>query len=325
MSRASLTVHGVPVEDLLEALHETSTLLTDSTLRFGGLLGGWSNLNLLLTSDRRRMVLKLPARTTARSKEGYGVLMQRHLDLSRTGLSPRPLETGWIDAPVEVPYILLQFVEGTVYPAPSAIPISALSALRRAIDSLNTAKCDSATALSRPSDLLDLHIDAVSSAADRSGVSSDTIALLHELLPLADAVRSHCEHLPWSGGLIHGDLSESNIVFREGNAVLLDLESLSTGHRLYDVAHLTVQNAVEVIDCPPTLVQEGETEVVSRFVPLALVAVISWSIERLADMDSGLIETALVNETTYRSIRRYVSDKIALLRMTLSGNPSIAQ
>ncbi|MGQ4872157.1 MAG: hypothetical protein ACP6IT_10045, partial [Candidatus Thorarchaeota archaeon] len=116
MSRASLTVHGVPVEDLLKALHETSTLLTDSTLRFGGLLGGWSNLNLLLTSDRRRMVLKLPARTTAGSEEGYGVLMQRHLDLSRTGLSPRPLETGWIDTPVEVPYILLEFVEGTVYP-----------------------------------------------------------------------------------------------------------------------------------------------------------------------------------------------------------------
>ncbi|MHA1654317.1 MAG: phosphotransferase [Candidatus Thorarchaeota archaeon] len=325
MSRASLTVHGVPVEDLLEALCETSTLLTKQDVRFGGLLGGWSNLNLLLISDRQRIVLKLPAHTTAESMGGYDLLMQRHQDLSRIGIAPRPLEAGWIDTPVEAPYILLEFVEGRVYPTPSTIPISALSALRHAIDSLNTARCDSATALSRPSNLLDLHINAVSSATDRRGISSNTIALLHELLPLADAVRSHCEHLPWSGGLIHGDLSESNIVFREGNAVLLDLESLSTGHRLYDVAYLTVQNAVEVIDCPPTLVQEGETEVVSRFVPLALVAVISWSIERLADMDSGLIEAALVNETTYRSIRRYVSDKIALLRMTLSGNQSIAQ
>lgn len=51
-----------------------------------------------------------------------------------------------------------------------------------------------------------------------------------------DAVRAMFENVPDRDTFVHGDYNVGNLMFQNGNAILIDMADASTGHPIYDVA-----------------------------------------------------------------------------------------
>ncbi len=309
-------VHGWPLRDLIGAVVPESAALT-SVPAIVGVLGGWSNVNVLLeTGAGQRLVLKVPAVRDV-TVAHYEMLAARYRALASRDLMPSPIEVGCLGE-LTIPYLLLEYVDGEVYSSPSAMPPDRLVFLRDALARLWDSRVGDAPVFRSSIDYL-VHLIGTLEQCDGPELFSELVPAV-SYSDTIDRIRDVCLSMHWSQALIHGDLSESNIVFTEGRVWLLDPEALCFADPRLDIAYLSVQHEHEgptemirhLFDSPELRPESGHTV-------LALLSCITWSVQRIVDIDRGRVTEHLATGDVRQRIGAYVRQKMGLLALELDA------
>ncbi|MEM2141803.1 MAG: phosphotransferase [Candidatus Thorarchaeota archaeon] len=281
-------------------------------------LGGWSNINLLLVVDGRRMVLKMPCLRMHYSTNPFELQYRSYRTLSDEGIAPRPVSFGRLDDEYKTPFILLDFAEGMILDDLRLFGTVRLNQLSSLLNHLNSTHVPGLPAFRSPA----MYLEALLSRLEpeviiSDGVSPDTTDLLHGLSELVGPLRSYLESMnEWDMMTIHGDLQESNIVFTTSGPMMLDLESLMVADPSLDLAYLFVQRDGDMIRrYPPELVHDESTASrVNSLIPLALVSAVAWTIERLSWLDRGLLDDCIAKVMNRDRMVNYVRSKLLILQ-----------
>ncbi|NWF95954.1 MAG: aminoglycoside phosphotransferase family protein [Candidatus Thorarchaeota archaeon] len=310
MTRHQGLIHGLTVSQLELLLNEA--ICWDEPVRLAPQpLGGWSSINLLGVTDSERVTVKLPARVPPYPENPFERLHSVYKKVGASGVCPRPLASGRLADRAKTPFLILQFVEGrTVSDIEDLLPAT-VTELRRALARLNSTDAIEGEVYDRPSDMLRYHCARV------------RLAIAHHSLPEADLFLRTTEGLneyldntcEWTQAVVHGDLQEPNILLTDRGVVLLDLESCCVADPFYDLSYLSVQRAGGGMKAVSKhLVHSLEESRVESLAPLSLSSVISWSLERLAAEECGLIESSVSSPRSRDAIRRYVRSKLTHLK-----------
>ncbi len=287
-------------------------ILTDETRIGETILGGWSNINLEAYLGSMKMVIKLPAVKTVHSRSHYDRIAKNHSALADIGLAPRVLATGFLDD-LSLPFMILEYVDGTVYSSPAEISSHEMNELRHALERMNAINSPALPYYPDAVSFLDHILQPLRNLTMHSSDSVRINTILSHVLEIAESLRDACDGVPWSRRVMHGDLSESNILFTIRGPFFLDLESISIGEPLFDLAYLSVQHADVIVPRMAVIHEMIDSNTIKILQSMALVAVIGWSLVWSSHMDQGLVESAVATEARYRSIIRYTDSKYQLL------------
>ncbi len=305
-------VYGLTIDQLSSLLKQASSLNLDRLHIENSLLGGWSNLNLLVRNGSDKYTLKFLTLMIFSDTTLYDRNASIYNALNQYGLAPRVLETGILDGPAPIPYMLVEFIDGTVYSDPTLIPDDRMRDLKVAHDKLSSLEIPGVPSYDSALHYIDHMIESMKvlvSKFDLGAAQKFALRLL-DLVPDVNNIIADC---PWSHKLMHGELSESNVVFTDQGAVFLDVPSVAIGEPLYDVAYLSVQHAQKVIHPPPILCGGRPTEELDSLRCLALFHVISWSIRYLHFCDIGFVEPNLSTIPIRTALVSYIENKLTYL------------
>jgi len=307
-------IHGHTIYEIQHLLHSTCEHIQKDVVLDTSSLGGWSNINIQGTSEGTKFVLKLPWSIMHFDTNPYSKLGSLLTSLSRSKLATPPMAVGRLPDKNETPYMLLHYLDGTTYSSISNASREELQALKDTLHQLSLQKPSGLRKYVTPFDYLtELYIEVTSHNALPSG-STETMSLVQEFQEQYTKLSSKIEALGiWSGTLMHGDLWEPNILFQDGQVILLDFESCSYGDSIYDLAYLLEASDGPPIEELPVLLYSHYKENVNSFRPIALMALIGWSLDRLLFLDAGLVEQNLSTPKIRKSIVRYTQAKISRL------------
>ncbi|MHA1770988.1 MAG: phosphotransferase [Candidatus Thorarchaeota archaeon] len=312
MAGIDSVVRGLPLSQLARLLVDSSSIITQDTIIDGTRLGGWSNINLLARNGTQRIVVKFPALLTERSPTHYEQVARVYNILSSVDLAPSVLETGYIDE-VALPFIVMTYIEGVVHLVPDELSPAEMSVLRSGLSRLNTLDIPGLPRYPDATSYLSHLIEPLRMLLDDPVQGTRIVDYATQVITLSDSVREACEGLSWSRKVMHGDLSESNLVFTQTGLVLLDLDSICIGDPLYDIAYLSVQNAERIIPWPQSIFEVEDRSLINSLQCLSLVSVLCWSILRLNQMNQGVIDNLLIDANTRQTLVRYILSKLKLL------------
>lgn len=312
MANADLVVHGMTLSQMTRYLVDSSSIITSDTIIDGTRLGGWSNINLLARRGSQQLVVKFPALSIEHSPTYYDRVARVHGILSSVDLSPSVLETGYIDE-MALPFIVMTYIEGTVHSAPDELNLAEMLMLRSGLAKLNALHISELPAYPTAVSYLTHLLEPLRMLFDDPLQNIQLEDYATQVIGISDSLREKSKGLPWSSKVIHGDLSESNLVFTQNGVVFLDLDSIGIGEPLYDVAYLTVQHAHGVIPWPHSVFEVEDRSMVTTLQCLSLVSVLCWSILRVNQMDQGVIDRSLIASGTRQALVQYIRSKLGLL------------
>ncbi|MFW9933750.1 MAG: phosphotransferase [Candidatus Thorarchaeota archaeon] len=286
------TYHGYSLEELNELVK--SKIDFDGEIRLDStLLEGWSSLNILgYHNNNPAFILKLPKSSEVQNFDNINLI---HNQLSKFDLCPRPLYHGMLDDD-DLPSIVLEYISGRMYDSPFDISQEDYWRLGNVLERLATLTI---RGIPEYSDAVE-HLNAITRPMELRiydygrNLTRGLSHLFEEFISLADVSRNRLEGCKWDPVTVHGDLFERNIVFREDVVILLDMEECCVSDRFYDRAYLFAQSYTE-----KALSEEDPIRTVCprdhwlNLEILALCSVITWSLQRLLDLELGLIELNL--------------------------------
>ena len=102
---------------------------------------------------------------------------------------------------------------------------------------------------------------------------------------------------------------------------MLDLESCCIGEPSYDIVYLYTQQTTSTLSDYPAVRNHLDLDQVQidSLESLALISVLSWSIERLLNITLGRVEHYLVDTGIQERILKYVNNKSARLNELLNA------
>jgi Ser/Thr protein kinase RdoA (MazF antagonist) len=112
---------------------------------------------------------------------------------------------------------------------------------------------------------------------------------------------------------MHGDLWEPNILFQDGAVLLLDFELCCIGDTLYDRAYLMEASDGPPVKSLPDFLSDEILRHIEGLRPVALMSLVSWSLERLVYMDAGIVEPNLTSPHIRENVVRYSRMKLSRL------------
>ncbi len=312
-----MTFHGYSIREMNEMV--ASVLNTDGEIQLStSLLEGWSSVNILGFLDNKpSFVLKLPKSSEINDFERqYKV----HLELAKYDICSRPLYMGRLSDSHELPVLILEYVDGHIYESPYEILTEDIEKLKDALAKLARihledvprylAAIDYLNAIARP---LEFHIYDYG-----KGLTKGLQSLFDSFIELSDTSRSQLEGCAWNPVTIHGDLFERNVVFQNDRAVLLDMEECCVADSSYDLVYLFVQSySTGTLSYQHPLRGCCSREHWDSLEILALCSVIKWSLQRLLDLELGLIELNLAQMVSVDLIKVYVDEKMGILSTLL--------
>ncbi len=313
MCRESFTsIHGLSKDELENSLRNT---LTESTIDVSScLLGGWSNLNILITINGQKGVLRLPGLVTEFEtnpfENEYALLSTLHTH----GISPRPVFIGRLHNNMNTPFIIYEFVKGRVIGSFDEFSNAEKSLLKQSLSVLSQTHAPFVPFFKSASDYIDSLMNKISDVQLEISPHDPLLELIAELEVQLMSIYSYINDIEWRTGFMHGDLQENNIVFCKDRAVFLDFEFSAIGDPLLDIAYLHNQRFhSSVID--ESLIPQGDSvERASDLVPLALAFAISWGIEHIAHYSNGLLEPNLMVHKTHENVVLYTKSKLKELK-----------
>ncbi len=309
-------------------LHELGRLVNDVWRGRGSITvgseaqGGWDSISLIARTPEQTYVLKFPAlkgphRTHPYAQE-YGVMDF----LFRKGLCPRPVQFGRLEDDMHTPFMMTEYVEGTIPSSLDQMPMSSLEMLRQAISVLSQLRPTGIPSYKKASDYLKHIAELV--ARSTKGPSSPSSLLTISVSSFGQAVKELRMNMDascvWSEKTMHGDLQESNIVLQRDRVLLLDLGSCCVGEPLFDLAYLIsqVEGARDHRVQGGVFAKSAEASKIEALVPLALASAIGWSIGFLANLEREMIEPDLVTPDVGTRVAAYVNQKMDYLRSYLT-------
>jgi aminoglycoside phosphotransferase (APT) family kinase protein len=309
-----LKIHGYSLPQIQQLLVESCDLIDKDVVLETTPLGGWSNINLRGSSQGYEFVLKLPWSISDYETNPYLHLFDLLAFLSKSGLATAPLAIGRFPDRKETPFMLLQYADGIARPSISQATHEELQSLNDTLRRLSQLRPPGLQRYKTPLAYLDEMHWRVVHHEELSSTSADVMNLVSTFRKEYTRFHPIIEALDeWSETTMHGDLWEPNILFQDGGVLLLDFELCCIGDTLYDLAYL-----MEASDGPPvgSLPNFLSGEILQRtegLRPVALMSLVSWSLERLIFMDAGLVEPNLTSPQIRRNVIRYSKMKLSRL------------
>ncbi|MHA2140522.1 MAG: aminoglycoside phosphotransferase family protein [Candidatus Thorarchaeota archaeon] len=311
-------VHGHSLLELEGMLLESCDLFDKKVELDTESLGGWSNVNICGHSGELDFVLKLPWSVSSLDEGHYKKLYDTSLFFSNLGIASKPLALGCLTDSAQTPFILFEYVEGTIHESLSDFSSSEIVSLRKSLDILSKQKPSGLKQYDSPSKYL---TDAINPVVDHAGFtdcSEELSQLITSYTKTHDTLLSYANSLDsWSSSIMHGDLWTPNILMKNGKVVLLDFEACAYGDRFFDLACLLEPFNNPPLSNHPRLVNSDELDDVDSLRPIANSYLITWSLERLLSMESGLVEPNLASTEVRSSLIEYINSKMIRLKSLL--------
>ncbi|TFG04097.1 aminoglycoside phosphotransferase family protein [Candidatus Thorarchaeota archaeon] len=312
MSEELHGVHGLSLGELTRQLTFKVPSLGDLSIHRSP-IGGWTNVNLLAESNSKKYVVKLPQLRVPYLENPYESQFRTYEHFSQLGICPEPIAFGRLDTEIETPFLVLRFVEGEIIPNLSEMSSRQLDMIREV---MATFASSSPQGLPRHESSLDYShhlLGKLENTLDQynapSSLVSDSVKTLRSITDSLLALGAFDD--TWPKDVMHGDLQEPNIVFTESEVMFIDLEETSIGESLYDIAYLVVQNPKHgpTRKIPSQLARDDEPRI-RQLMPLALLSVIAWTLDRIVRTEAGVLEESLGRPTTSEVLRSYLNSKM---------------
>jgi aminoglycoside phosphotransferase (APT) family kinase protein len=311
MKRPISKIHGHSLEDMQNLLCDTCECIEKGVVLCSTSIGGWSNINIRGTSQELEFVLKVPWSIMHYDTNPYSKLFALLTYLSKFKLTEPPIAFGRLPDKNETPYMILPYVKGKIYSSIEDATREELLALKDTLHRLSLQKPPGLKKYTTPSEYMIEINDRISRNRFLSSCSKAVESLIHSFQKQYTKLSSDVEALgTWSGILMHGDLWEPNILFQNGRITLLDFESCSYGDPLFDLAYLLEAADRPPMTEPPFLLSSENRNLVKSYRPIALMALVNWSLERLLFMDAGQVEENINTSEIRDNIVRYTSAKL---------------
>ncbi|MGY5876874.1 MAG: aminoglycoside phosphotransferase family protein [Candidatus Thorarchaeota archaeon] len=309
-------VHGHSVSELAELLRNSWDVSKTDCMLNSVTLGGWTSFNILVESKGARYVLKLPAIIGHHEANPYRYQFNAASQISREGLCPRPVEIGRFSNRNETPYCIYEYVEGQVRPSISSFSQDDLHEISSHLSRLSNLNPTDLKAFSKPSDYLSHIVQNTKSVAEMSTSQSTLLRTsLDKLVSTLDYTDEIDSNTKWSSKLMHGDLHESNIVFRADGLYFLDLEACCYGEPLYDFSYILIESDEDdsSSDLESLKASQMDSETSWALDILATVSVTAWTIERLLYIEADRVDPLLASVETRNAMFGYLNAKLSIL------------
>ncbi len=311
-------VHGHTLLELESMLKECCGLFDCEVKLEDESLGGWSNVNIRGHSGNLDFVLKLPWSVSSLDVGHYKKLYHTSLFFSNLGIASKPLAFGNLTDFGLTPFILFEYIEGTIYDSLSDFSGPEIVSLRKTLDILSKQKPSGLKQYDSPSEYLTYLHNIVANHAGFTDCSEELSQLITSYTKTYDTLLSYADSLAsWSSSIMHGDLWTPNIIIKSGKVVLLDFETCAYGDRIYDLACLLEPFNNPPLNNFPGLVNSVELDGANSLRPIAVSFLVAWSLERLLSMESGLVEPNLVSTEVRSSLINYIKSKMFRLKSFL--------
>lgn len=300
-------IHGVPVQHVEIQLRE---LLQVDDLRFhtSKALGGMTNLDLIARSGDAKLVFKFPSIKKDFSDNPYLHEFTTMVYFSKRELCPKPLATGFVDLSSNIPFLAYFFESGYVHSSTKQISLPQWNSLLNSLETIHgslppdTKEIDTPTEFlsSLTASVLDLDLNSCSPMLrELHSRFSSAVMYLHDYIV----------NWTWTNSTIHGDLRLSNILFQDNQALLLDWAHCSRASHLFDFAYFCIEPMKEQRFQTETPFKLEKHETRNRMEALALVSVLSWTIERLYYVELDMVDPFLLDSDLPVSLITYAKSK----------------
>ena len=320
MTKRQLTrIHGHSIQELERMVHDACNLFDEEVSLERENLGGWSNINIRGHSSGIEFVLKLPWSISTFKTDSYKHLYDISMYFNKLDLAAFPLSMGQLSDTMSTPYILFEYVGGIVHDSLTEFTAQELFSLKTCLQLLTQQKPPGLSRYKSPSDHLTTNYALVENHEGLSIASHDVNQLIDTFNDFYPEILSFTDSLgSWSPSIMHGDLWIPNIVFKSGHITLLDFEACAYGNPLFDLAYLLETPVSIFTDKIPGLVCLEDTDEVNSLRPLVVAFLVSWSLERLLSMESGLVEPNLDTLENRSALIDYTLSKMTRLKTLLS-------
>ena len=314
MKNPVVRIHGHTINELQNLLQNSCELVQNNLVLDTSSLGGWSNINIRGTSEGTKFVLKLPWSKKHFDSNPYSELNGLLTHLSRSKLTYPPISIGRLPDRNETPFMLLHYLEGKLLSSIADASREELLALRNTLHELSCQKPPGLRKYATPFKYFAKFYDEITNHDVLSRGTTEVASLVRAFKEYHIKLSPKIEALEeWSRNLMHGDLWEPNILFQDGKVRLLDFEFCSYGDPIYDLAYLLEANEEPLTEQPPDLLYGDRMKHVISYRPIALVALIGWSLNRLLFMDASLVEPNLNTPLIKKNMLRYTHAKMSRL------------
>ena len=308
-------VHDHSLEELRALLADELGVAVISMVLEPTLLGGWTNINLRMKILASSYTLKLPGRVDfgpSHSPFQYEYDIQKRV--AEAGLSPKPYTIGRLSDRKETPFVVYEYAEGLILSDIREFEETHRELLSGALTRLRTLQPQKSHLFTKTSD----YIEAIGKGIS-SSPTPDLNSLIERSLKCKELLFEQCtDAKPWSGVLMHGDLQTSNVLLQEDSAIFLDLESCARGNSFFDLAYLLVQSPESrPLNDIRGLYSKSDGIHIEHLIPVALYAVICWTLSRLLCIERGVMEENLVPLHNRQAMTNYISTKLIELEHVL--------
>ncbi|MHA1908975.1 MAG: aminoglycoside phosphotransferase family protein, partial [Candidatus Thorarchaeota archaeon] len=222
-SRIVDTIYGTSLSDIEEQI--SSSVVFDGPVALSSnLLEGWSSLNFIgSVNDVPKFIVKFPP---TRGGTDFTRLFLIHESLAPHGICSRPLYRGFLEADGKIPFIILEYIEGTIHSNPNDIKGHLFKQLTETLHRLNQIDLPMLHRNKDGNDYVNQMMSSLNLRRKRWKTKFDTqlSSRLNQFLFQVEDVQERLVGMLWEPVTVHGDLYEANIVFQPGRAMLLDLD-----------------------------------------------------------------------------------------------------
>jgi thiamine kinase-like enzyme len=319
MKRQLAMVHGHKMTELEHLLQDACVLFDDDVSLACDSLGGWSNINIRGHSTGIDFVLKLPWTISSHDISFYRHLNDISLLFNKQGIAALPLSMGNLSDTLETPFIIFEYIDGVTHDTLLEFAPHEIKLLKQTFQILSQQNPPNLKRYKSPSDHLTTAYALVENHEGFSNSSQEVAVLIDSFNEIYPEVLSYTDSLGvWRPTIMHGDLWAPNIVLHSGKAVLLDFEACAYGSSLYDFAYLLETPVIESVDKLVGLLSPDDADGVNSLRPLVVSFLVTWSLERLMSMESGLVEPNLSTTESKSAIIGYVRSKISRLKTLIA-------